>query len=53
MVIGDVDKPLVKERVHSICSTDSGFDGLENIEPLDLDDLEQHHAGYSKVIARN
>ena len=31
-------------------STDSGYDGLEHIEPLDLDDLKSYHP---KSLARN
>ena len=39
-------KKTAHEMEHKIAerhsSIDSGFDGLENIEPLDLEDLEQH-----------
>ena len=27
-------------RIHSLSSNDSGFDGLENVQPLDLGDLD-------------
>ena len=39
-------KKTAHEMEHKIAerhsSIDSGFDGLENIEPLDLEDLGQH-----------
>ena len=30
-------------RTQSQSSIDSGFEGLENIEPLDLEDLKRYH----------
>ena len=37
---------MVLDRELSRQSTDSGFDGLENIQPLDLDDLKSYHSSH-------
>ena len=39
---------MTLDRRISEQSIDSGFDGLENIQPLDLDDLKSYHSSASR-----